>query len=261
MDYHLQDKVVAITGATGGIGQALTRAFAGEGCKLAISSTKQAKLDAFVPTLGIAPDRIRTFIVDVTKEEDVKNFVEGAAAAFGSVDVMVINAGYEGAYQLIQDSELADYMKVYQVNVFAPMYCMKYAAKQMLKQERGAIVTIASNGSYTTAAGMGAYCSSKHAVAGLAKSVALELGPHGIHCNYICPGGVETPMIHRIEENTFGDSKTHEECEQLFSAQYLDHRYCRPDEVANLALYLASDVSSHIMGSGIRLDAGMDALC
>ena len=108
---------------------------------------------------------------------------------------------------------------------------------------------------------MSAYCSSKHAVAGIAKSVALELGPHGIHCNYICPGGVETPMIHRIEENTFGDTKTHEECEEIFGAAYLDKRYCKPEEVADLALFLASDVSSHIMGSGIRLDGGMDALC
>lgn len=261
MDYHLRDKVVVITGSTGGIGQALTRAFAREGSKLAISSTRQEKLDAFIPTLGLDKDHIWSAIVDVTREEDVKNFLEGAAAHYGTVDVMVVNAGYEGAYQLIQDSRLDDYMKVYQVNVFAPMYCMKYAAREMLKHETGAIVTIASNGSYTTAAGMGAYCSSKHAVAGLAKSVALELGPHGIHCNYICPGGVETPMIHRIEKNTFGDSKTHAECEQLFSAQYLDHRYCKPEEVADLALYLASDVSSHIMGSGIRLDAGMDALC
>ena len=118
-----------------------------------------------------------------------------------------------------------------------------------------------SNGSYTTAAGMSAYCSSKHAVAGVAKSVALELGPHGIHCNYICPGGVDTPMIYRIEKNTFGDTKTHEECEQIFGAAYLDKRYCKPYEVADLAAFLASEVSSHMMGSGIRLDAGMDALC
>lgn len=89
----------------------------------------------------------------------------------------------------------------------------------------------------------------------------LQRDPHGIHCNYICPGGVDTPMISRIEQNTFGDTKTHEEAEQIFGAQYLDKRYCRPEEVANLALYLASDVSSHIMGSGIRLDGGMDALC
>ena len=261
MDYGLKDKVVLITGSTGGIGQALCRAFAAEGCKLAISSTSQDKLDAFVPTLDIASENLRTFIADVTHEDEVKAFVDGAYAAFGSIDVVIPNAGYEGEYQLIQDCTYESYMKVYGVNVFGVVYTCKYAAKYMIPQGKGAVVVIASNGSYTTAAGMSAYCSSKHAVAGVAKSVALELGPHGIHCNYICPGGVETPMIHRIEKNTFGDTKTHEECEQIFGAAYLDKRYCRADEVANLALYLASDVSSHIMGSGIRMDAGMDALC
>ncbi len=260
MDLKLKDKVVLITGSTGGIGQALTRAFAAEGCKLAITSTKQEKLDTFVPSLKIAPENLKTFVVNVTKEEEIKNFVEQAAAYFGAVDVMVINAGVESAYTLIQDCTLEEYKRVYDVNVYAPMLCMKYAAKEMLKKKTGAIVTIASNGSYTTAAGMSAYCSSKHAAAGIAKSVALELGPQGIHCNYICPGAVETPMIHRIEKNTFGDSKSHEESEKLFAAQYLDGRYCKPEEVADLALYLASETSSHIMGSGIRLDGGMDAL-
>ena len=226
---------------------------------LAITSTKQEKLNALVPALDIAPERLKTFQVDVTQEEEVKNFVNGAADHFGSVDVMVINAGFEGSYKLIQDHTIDDYMKVYNINVFAPMYCMKYAAQHMLKQESGAIVTIASNGSFTTEPGMSAYCSSKHAVAGMVKSVAQELGPHGIHCNYICPGAVETPMMHRIEKSTFGETVTHEEGEKIFAANYLDRRYCRPEEVADLTLYLASELSSHIMGSGIRLDGGLDA--
>ena len=261
IDYKLKDKVVLINGSTGGIGQALARAFAAEGCKLALSSTAQEKLDAFVPTLDIAAENLKTFVADVTKPEEIKAYVDGAVEYFGHIDIVIPNAGYEGEYQLIQDATMESWMKVYSVNVFGVMYLMKYAAPYLIAQGSGAVVTIASNGSYTTAAGMAAYCSSKHAVAGLAKSVALELGPHGIHCNYICPGGVETPMIHRIEKATFGDTKTHEECEQIFGAAYLDKRYCRADEVANLALYLASDVSSHIMGSGIRMDAGMDALC
>ena len=261
MDLQLKDRVVLITGATGGIGQALTRAFAQEGCKLAISSTSQDKLDAFTPSLGLGPDRLKTFLVDVTDEQQVRAVVDGAAGHFGRLDVLVINAGYEGKVEMIQDAQYETYRKVFDVNLFGPLYCMKYAAPHMIAQHHGAIVTIASNGSYTGSAGMSAYCASKHAVAGLVKSAALELGPQGIHCNYICPGGVETPMIHRIEKNTFGDTKTHEECEQIFGAAYLDKRYCRADEVANLALYLASDVSSHIMGSGIRMDAGMDALC
>ena len=256
MDFNLKDRVVLITGATGGIGQALTRAFAQEGCRLAISSTSQAKLDAFTPSLGLGEDRLKTFVTDVTDEGQVQAFVDGAARYFGGIDVLVITAGYEGKVEKIQDASLETYKKVYDINLFGPLYCMKYAAPHMIAKQHGAIVTIASNGSYTGSPGMGAYCSSKHAVAGLMKCAALELGPEGIHCNYICPGAVEPPMIHRIEEGTTGNSTG-----DLFADQYLDKRYCRPDEVAALALYLASDISSHIMGSGIRIDGGLDALC
>lgn len=257
MDYKLKDKVVLITGATGGIGQALTRAFAQEGCRLAISSTNQEKLDAFTPSLQLDADHLKTFIVDVTDEKQVQSFIDGAAAHFGRLDVLVINAGYEGKVEMIQDAQYETYKKVFDVNLFGPLYCMKYAAPHMIAQQYGAMVTIASNGSYTGSAGMSAYCSSKHAVAGLVKSAALELGPQGIHCNYICPGAVETPMIHRIEEGATGGTSTG----SMFADQYLDKRYCRPDEVAALALYLASDISSHIMGSGIRIDGGLDATC
>jgi NAD(P)-dependent dehydrogenase (short-subunit alcohol dehydrogenase family) len=259
MDYGLKDKVVLITGSTGGIGQALTRAFAREGSKLAISSTKQEKLDKLIPTLGLPSGQVKGYVVDVTKEADIKAFVEQAAKDFGRVDVMVIDAGVEGENKQIVDSSVEDYEKVYAVNLYAPLLCIKYAAKEMLKHKHGAIVTIASNGSFTTAPGMGAYCSSKHAVAGLVKTAAMELGPQGIHCNYICPGAVETPMIHRIEKSTLGANADPKESEKLFASAYLDKRYCKPEEVADLALFLASDVSSHIMGSGIRLDGGMDA--
>ncbi len=257
MNYNLKDRVVLITGATGGIGQALTQAFAQEGCRLAISSTSQSKLDAFVPTLSLDSDHVKTYLVDVTNEQQVRMFVDGAAAHYGRIDVLVINAGCEGEVQMIQDAQYENYKRVFDVNLFGPLYCMKYAAPHMIAQHSGAMVTIASNGSYTGSAGMSAYCASKHAVAGLVKSVALELGPQGIHCNYICPGAVETPMIHRIEEKATGGESSGE----MFADQYLDKRYCRPDEVAALALYLASDISSHIMGSGIRIDGGLDALC
>lgn len=261
MDYKLKDKVVLITGSTGGIGQALARAFAAEGCKLAISSRSQEKLDKLVPTLNLPKERLYTEVCDVTQELQVKAFVEGAAAYFDAINSVVVNSGYEGLYEPVVDAKLDTYMSVYNVNVFGALFTLKYGAREILKQGKGSIVVIASNGSYTGAPGMGAYCSSKHAVAGLTKCAALELGPQNIHVNYICPGGVETPMIHRIEKNTFGDTKTHKEAEQIFGAQYLDKRYCKPEEVADLALYLASEVSSHMMGSGIRLDGGLDALC
>ena len=149
MDLKLKDKVVLITGATGGIGSAITRAFAAEGAKLAISSTRQEKLDALIPTLGVDEDHVKGFVP---------------------------NAGYEGKCVPIQDVDMAEVEKVYSLNVFGPMYVMKYAVPYMLKQQSGAIVVIASAGSYTPAATMSTYCSSKYAVAGLTKCVANEVG-------------------------------------------------------------------------------------
>ena len=114
MDLKLSDKVVLINGSTGGIGQALCRAFASEGCKLAISSTSQKKLDAFVPTLDILKDKLFTSVVDVTQEEQVKNWIDRAYEHFGKIDIVIPNAGYEGKYQEIQDCTMEEYMKVYQ---------------------------------------------------------------------------------------------------------------------------------------------------
>jgi NAD(P)-dependent dehydrogenase (short-subunit alcohol dehydrogenase family) len=130
MDYGLKDKVVLITGSTGGIGQALTRAFAREGSKLAISSTKQEKLDKLIPTLGLPSGQVKGYVVDVTKEADIKAFVEQASKDFGRVDVMVIDAGVEGENKQIVDSSVEDYEKVYAVNLYAPVLCIKYAAQR-----------------------------------------------------------------------------------------------------------------------------------
>jgi len=96
MDLKLKDKVVVITGSTGGVGEALVRAFAAEGCKLAISSTQQKKLDAMLPGIDIAPENLLTFVVDVTKEEQIRDMIEKTIAHYGRLDVMVNNAGYEG---------------------------------------------------------------------------------------------------------------------------------------------------------------------
>ena len=187
MDLKLKDKVVLITGSTGGIGAAITRAFATEGAKLAISSTRQEKLDALIPTLGVDEDHVWGFVMDATQEDQVKAFVEGAAEHYGTIDVAIPNAGYEGKVAPIQDVDFEEVQKVYSLNVFSPMFVMKYAVPYMLRQKSGSIVVIASAGSYTPAATMSTYCSSKYAVAGLTKCVANEVGAEGVHVNYICP--------------------------------------------------------------------------
>ena len=256
MDLKLKDKVVLVTGGTGGIGTAIVKAFLGEGAKVAFSSTSQAKIDALIPTLDAAEGQVKGFVADMTKEEEIKGFVEAAKDHFGTIDVVVPNAGYEGKAHPVQDMTLELFEETYMLNVFAVMLMLKYAAPVLIEKQSGAIVVIASAAAYEPTAGNSAYVSSKYAVAGLTKCVALELGPMGIHVNYVCPGPVDTPMMLRIEKDFFGDTMTHEEAMAMLAANYaMDKRYATPEEVANAVLYLASEVSSHTAGMGMHVDS------
>ncbi|MBR2790535.1 MAG: SDR family oxidoreductase [Eggerthellaceae bacterium] len=260
MDLQLQDKVVLITGGTGGIGTAIIRAFLGEGAKVAFSSTRREKADALIEELGFGPDRLAGFVADMNKEEDIKAFVEDAKAHFGTLDVIIPNAGYEGKAHPVQDMTLDLFQQTYMLNVFAVMLTLKYAAPTLIEKQSGAVVVIASAAAYEPTAGNSAYVSSKYAVAGLTKCVALELGPAGIHVNYICPGPVDTPMMRRIEQDFFGDTMTHEEAQALLAGQYaMDKRYAKPEEIATAALYLASPLASHTAGMGFHIDSKVSA--
>ena len=260
MDLKLTDKVVIITGGTGGIGSAIVKGFLNEGAKVAFSSTRQEKADALIAELGYGEDRLKAFIADLNKEEDIKAFVEGAKAHFGTIDVVVPNAGYEGKAHPVQDMTLELFEKTYMLNVFAVMLTIKYAAPTLIEKQSGAVVVIASAAAYEPTAGNSAYVSSKYAVSGLTKCVAMELGPVGVHVNYICPGPVDTPMMLRIEQDFFGDSMTHEEAQAMLAGQYaMDKRYAKPEEVATAVLYLASEVSSHTAGMGMHIDSKVSA--
>ena len=220
MDLKLKDKVVLVTGGTGGIGTAIVKAFLGEGAKVAFSSTSQAKIDALIPTLDAAEGQVKGFVADMTKEEEIKGFVEAAKDHFGTIDVVVPNAGYEGKSHPVQDMTLELFEETYMLNVFAVMLMLKYAAPVLIEKQSGSIVVIASAAAYEPTAGNSAYVSSKYAVAGLTKCVALELGPMGIHVNYVCPGPVDTPMMLRIEKDFFGDTMTHEEAMAAIASNY-----------------------------------------
>ena len=260
MDLKLQDKVVLVTGGTGGIGTAIVKAFLAEGANVAFSSTRQEKADALVEELGVEEGRVKGFVADMNKEEDIAALVAGAKEYFGTIDIVIPNAGYEGKANPVQDMTLELFEQTYMLNVFAVMLTMKYAAPILIENGSGAIVVIASAAAYEPTAGNSAYVSSKYAVAGLTKCVALELGPLGIHVNYICPGPVDTPMMLRIEKDFFGDTMTHEEAQALLAGQYaMDKRYAKPEEIANAALYLASEISSHTAGMGMHIDSKVSA--
>ncbi len=257
MDLKLKDKVVLVTGGTGGIGTAIVKAYLAEGAKVAFSSTSQAKIDALLPTLE---GDVAGFVADMNREEDIRDFVENAKAKFGTIDIVVPNAGYEGKAHPVQDMTLELFQQTYMLNVFSVMLLMKYAAPTLIEKKSGAVVVVASAAAYEPTAGNSAYVSSKYAVAGLTKCVAMELGPNGIHVNYVCPGPVDTPMMLRIEKDFFGDSMTHEEAMAMLAGTYaMDKRYAKPEEVANAVLYLSSEVSAHTAGMGMHVDSKVSA--
>lgn len=256
MDLKLKDKVVLVTGGTGGIGTAIVKGFLAEGAKVAFSSTSQEKIDKLIPTLDAAEGQVAGFVADMRKEEEIKKLVDDAAAKFGTLDIIVPNAGYEGKAHPVQDMTLDLFEETYMLNVYAVMLTMKYAAPILIEKQSGAIVVIASAAAYEPTASNSAYVSSKYAVAGLTKCVALELGPLGINVNYVCPGPVDTPMMLRIEKDFFGDTMTHEEAMAMLAGAYaMDKRYAKPEEVANAVLYLASEVSAHTAGMGMHVDS------
>ena len=257
MDLKLKDKVVLITGGTGGIGTAVVKGFLAEGAKVAFSSTSQAKIDALLPKLE---GDVAGFVADMNKEADIQAFVENAKAKFGTIDIVVPNAGYEGKAHPVQDMTLELFQQTYMLNVFSVMLLMKYAAPTLIEKKSGSVVVVASAAAYEPTAGNSAYVSSKYAVAGLTKCVDMELGPNGIHVNYVCPGPVDTPMMLRIEKDFFGDTMTHEEAMAMLAGTYaMDKRYAKPEEVANAVLYLASEVSAHTAGMGMHVDSKVSA--
>ncbi len=260
MDLKLKDKVALVTGGTGGIGSAIVKGFLAEGAKVAFSSTSQEKVDKLLSELSEYKGKVAGFVADLRKEEEIKAFVENAKAHFGTFDIVVPNAGYEGKAHPVQDMTLDLFEQTYMLNVFAVMLTMKYAAPTLIEKKSGAVVVVASAAAYEPTAGNSAYVSSKYAVAGLTKCVALELGPAGIPVNYVCPGPVDTPMMLRIEKDFFGDSMTHEEAMAMLAGTYaMDKRYAKPEEVANAVLYLSSEVSAHTAGMGMHVDSKVSA--
>ena len=256
MDLKLKDKVVLVTGGTGGIGSAIVKGFLAEGAKVAFSSTSQAKIDALLPQLEAAEGQVAGFVADMTKEEEIKALVDNAKEHFGTIDIVIPNAGYEGKAHPVQDMTLDLFEQTYMLNVFSVMLMMKYTAPILIEKKSGAVVVIASAAAYEPTAGNSAYVSSKYAVAGLTKCIALELGPVGVNVNYVCPGPVDTPMMLRIEKDFFGDTMTHEEAMAMLAGTYaMDKRYAKPEEIANAVLYLSSEVSAHTAGMGMHIDS------
>jgi 3alpha(or 20beta)-hydroxysteroid dehydrogenase len=254
---RLNGKAAVITGGAGGIGKETAKQFLNEGAKVVIVDLFQESLDEAKTELDSLGEVIAVQ-GDVTKEEDVKNYVQKAVDAFGRIDIFFNNAGIEGKVQPIAETELEDFLKVQNVNVAGAFLGLKHVLPVMNKQESGSIINTSSVAGFGGTPGVAPYVTSKHALVGLTKVAALEAAPFNVRVNSIHPSPVNTRMMRSLEAGFAPDNA--EGAQEQFAQGIPLGRYGESEDIASLVVFLASDDSKFITGSQYRIDGGMAAL-
>ncbi len=243
---RFQDKVVVVTGGAMGIGEAACEAFAKQGAKVVIADCNdlgQGVSDR-LNAQGFDTIYVET---DVTKEEQVINLVNKTVEKYKKIDVMCANAGI-GHYATPIDHTGDDFDRILDVNLKGAFYCNKYAAIEMLKQGKGAIVNTASIGSYTGRPSQAAYCASKGGIKLLTQTMSRAYCAQGIRVNAVAPGVILTPLIEFL-------TQTPEHRQQMVDLHPIG-RLGTPMEVANAMVFLASDEASFVTGAILPVDGG-----
>lgn len=244
---RLGGKVAVITGGARGMGAATARLFAQEGAMVIVADLLDAEGEALVAEIAGAARYVR---LDVSSDVAWQSLVADILSRHGRIDALVNNAGVVGFGPLIE-AEVAEFDRIFGVNVKGPMLGMKHVGGAMRTAKRGAIVNISSVDGLRGVNGVGLYSSSKWAVRGLTKTAALEFGPHGVRVNSIHPGGVDTAM-----GNPMG--QTGDERHWAYDRVPLQ-RIGEPEEIAAASLFLCSDDASYITGAELAVDGGWAA--
>ena len=247
---RLQHKVAIVTGAATGIGQAIATAFANEGAAVVVDYVGQGgRADETIRRIETAGGRAIGVEADVSDQTQVRILVEQAVAKFGRLDILVNNAGIEFKHPFLE-FPIDLWHKVIEVDLTGPWLCAQAAAQQMVKQGGGGrIINISSVHEDLPMPTNAPYCAAKGGLRMLMRTIAVELAPHQITVNNIGPGAIYTPIDKEIE-NDPGIEK------ELLGEIPLG-RWGRPEEVAELAVYLASDAAAYITGSTHFIDGGM----
>jgi 3alpha(or 20beta)-hydroxysteroid dehydrogenase len=244
-------RAVLVTGASRGIGRAVAEAFAARGDRVAVHHRDSASLADSVAA-GLDGSGHAVVQADLADADAVRLMVDAAHAALGGLDVLVNNAGVLSFGTVTHELAVADYRRVIEINQFGTFLGMRAAIPAMLRHRGGSIVNISSTNGFRGVAGTVAYGASKFAIRGMTKTVALEYGMANIRVNSVHPGAIDTPMTQLGNLGGMsGDEQT-----SMVGAVALG-RFGQPEEVANLALFLASDESSYCTGAEFIVDGGM----
>ncbi|WP_395620404.1 SDR family oxidoreductase [Sphingorhabdus sp.] len=248
---RLENKVAVITGGAMGIGAATASRFIKEGCKVVIGDIQRGPGEAFAAQFG---DQAAFAVCDVTKEDDVAALVDLAISRFGKLDIMFNNAGIVGAVGPIDTTPASEWNASLAVLINGVFFGMKHAARVMKPAECGSIISMASTAGLMGGLGPHAYAAGKHAVVGMTKNVAAELCHVGIRVNAIAAASMATPMVANV---LTGDPSNIEEAKRILAeVSPLHGRPGLAEDVANAALWLASDESGYTTGHTLTTDAG-----
>jgi 3-oxoacyl-[acyl-carrier protein] reductase len=247
---RLQDKVALITGAGSGIGRASAERFAAEGARVAVVDLKGA--EETVAAIEAAGGEGLALGTDVGDEDAVAAMAAAALERFGKVDVLMNNAGILDDYLPAADTPTDVWRRVLGVNLDAQFFTSRALLPQMVERGDGAIINVASTAGLNGGNGGAAYTTSKHAIIGFTRQLCFDYARKGIRCNVICPGAVETGMTKEIFASPDAAVMAAVESAPI-------GRWAQPDELANAALFLASDEASFVNGAVYVVDGGFDS--
>jgi NAD(P)-dependent dehydrogenase (short-subunit alcohol dehydrogenase family) len=251
---RLEGKVAIVTGAASGIGRASAILFAREGARVVIVDRNMDGLATTKDTIAKNGGTAEVSVADVSEEEQVKAFVGHALEKFGALDVMYANAGIIGGPDPLLEQSVELWRHVLAVNLIGPFLAIKHAAPHMIERKRGSIVLTASTAGLRANAGGAPYSASKAGVISLAQTAANALLGTGVRVNAICPGLIETGMTHWLFE-TARQRGTAGKIGQLNPLQ----RAGAPEEIAAMALFLASEEASYVNGQAFAVDGGLSS--
>lgn len=242
---RLEEKVAIVSGATAGIGKAIALLFGKNGCKVVASGRNEERGNAVVQEIKENGGEAMFVKADICSESDLKNLVETAVAAYGQLDIVVNNAG-SGLSKPLAEITSEDWDHIFTADCKSVFLMMKFALPYLLKT-RGNVINLSSASVYKPMPRMHGYCAAKAAVIELSKTAAMELASQGVRVNVLCPGLTRTSILSQYTE---------EGVNRVAQAIPLK-RVGEPEDIANMALFLASDEASYVTGQVMCVDGGV----
>ncbi len=249
----LEDKVAVVTGAGSGMGRAIAILFAREGARVVVSDMNLETAQAVVDTIMVEGGTAVAVTANVAREDDVQALIHSAVSTYGTLDILVNNAGIMDNFTPAGAVTDELWERVFAVNATGPMRTIRASLPLFTEKGSGVIINIASAGGLLGSRAGAAYTASKHAIVGLTKNVGFQYAKLGVRCNAIAPGAVNTNIGTTIfNPDAFG-------MERAMAGMGLNPRVGEPEEIASVALFLASDDSSFVNATVITADAGWTA--